>query len=299
MVEKDEVSEAAMLIMDNKLEKGEELLKNVIKSMPAKWQAMKETGGQIAYAFWDMQDFQSFVQFQSTAKNKKDVVWVHPSYSRAYYYLAYIRIERGETDAALAMLDKSLSLEPDNPHAMCEKAQVLANIGRIDEAIGLFQKASGCRPWSPPQMKARALRGVGFSYIEKGELDNAEEMFLKSLEFDPGNRHALNELGYIGQLRQRHPKGADPGGMGKTTPDVMILDRICPAEALMDDSVVDEIVVDATGHVANKKISKVFIRFTSDFMDIPKERRAEIAKRIRQAGAEIMIASESSGERRT
>ena len=302
MEEDDIVTGAAKLVMAGELDKGEEMLKGVVKSVPRGWRPMKETAGQIAYAFWDMPDFQAFVQYQSAAGNRKSIAWVHPSYSRAYYYLGYINVERKENEAALTMLDKSLELEPDSPRAMSEKAQVLVNIGRKDEALELFSKAFECRPWAPAPLRARALRGVGFCCIEKGELDRAEELFLRSLEFEPGSRSALNELGYIGQLRQSRDReakrvfGGDVRSVDKQdaeAPDIMILERICPVEALMDDNVIDEIVKDAEARTANKKTRKVFVRFTSDFMKITKERRATIAKRIRATGADIMIAEES------
>jgi len=47
-----------------------------------------------------------------------------------------------------------------------------------------------------------ALRGIGFSLIEIGDLAQAESVFRESLKIDPGNEVAVSELGYIEHLRR-------------------------------------------------------------------------------------------------
>jgi Flp pilus assembly protein TadD len=49
--------------------------------------------------------------------------------------------------------------------------------------------------------QAIALRGMGFSLIELNRLDEAERAFKQSLDIDPTNAVALNELAYIKDLR--------------------------------------------------------------------------------------------------
>lgn len=50
-----------------------------------------------------------------------------------------------------------------------------------------------------------ALRGIGFSLIEIGRLDEAEGALRESLDLDPGNPMALSELEYIDHLRSQGP----------------------------------------------------------------------------------------------
>jgi Flp pilus assembly protein TadD len=52
-------------------------------------------------------------------------------------------------------------------------------------------------------LQATALRGIGVSLIELGELDRAETALRESLEVEPGNALAQNELLYISNLRSR------------------------------------------------------------------------------------------------
>ena len=46
-----------------------------------------------------------------------------------------------------------------------------------------------------------SLRGLGFSLIELKQLDEAEKAFQESLQIEPENKLAQNELAYIQQLR--------------------------------------------------------------------------------------------------
>lgn len=51
--------------------------------------------------------------------------------------------------------------------------------------------------------QARALRGMGFTEIEMGDLEKAEESFKKSLKLIPDNQGAKSELQYIADLRKK------------------------------------------------------------------------------------------------
>jgi Flp pilus assembly protein TadD len=53
--------------------------------------------------------------------------------------------------------------------------------------------------------RAVMLRGRGFALIELGRLDEAEKAYRDSLNSEPNNARALNELTYIGRLRAGGP----------------------------------------------------------------------------------------------
>ena len=69
------------------------------------------------------------------------------------------------------------------------------------EAYGLgeFESDEGAKKFN----QARALRGMGFTEIEMGDLDKAEESFKKSLKLLPDHEGAKSELQYIADLRKR------------------------------------------------------------------------------------------------
>ena len=52
---------------------------------------------------------------------------------------------------------------------------------------------------------ALALRGIGYSQVELGDLDGAEQSYKESLEVEPGNTLAQRELDYIRQQREKTP----------------------------------------------------------------------------------------------
>jgi tetratricopeptide (TPR) repeat protein len=80
---------------------------------------------------------------------------------------------------------------------------VFNGLGKFEEALVVYQSAEAFSVKKPSQRpyRAIALRGMGFSLIELNRLDEAEQAFKQSLEIDPMNALALNELAYIKNLR--------------------------------------------------------------------------------------------------
>ena len=105
---------------------------------------------------------------------------------------------------AMSFIDRAISLEPDHPLLLCEKAMILSRLGRHQEAHDLFRSAAEIRPWAPLNQIARALRGTAIALIDLKRTDEAEELLKKSLEIEPDNTVALNELDYIQRLRKGH-----------------------------------------------------------------------------------------------
>ena len=50
------------------------------------------------------------------------------------------------------------------------------------------------------------MRGVGYSLIELGRLDEAEEVFNQCLDIDKDDQGAKRELKYIQQMREQTPE---------------------------------------------------------------------------------------------
>ena len=68
-------------------------------------------------------------------------------------------------------------------------------------------------------VKATALRGKGMALIELGDLDLAETTLKESLYYDPDNKLARNELGYIQHLRAGNvPSPVEPVSYKPTKP---------------------------------------------------------------------------------
>jgi tetratricopeptide (TPR) repeat protein len=177
--------------------KAESLLGQLVSGMPANWQAFSEIGDSIFYAFWDTAE-----QNQCARENpQRTVVPIFPSYSRAFYLLGFIAMEAGNAEKALSQLDKALSLQPNHPVILLEKAGVLLKLKRPKEAYECFVLAEKPHYGSSSFILARASRGQGVALIDLGRLDEAEVCLDKSLKYEPDSKSTLNEIEYIRQLR--------------------------------------------------------------------------------------------------
>ena len=196
----DPVNTATSLIMDKNDEKTAELiLKKVVANIPDNWKPINELTNEIRIAFWHKQEFLAYIEYYKKTRKAKNLIWVVPSYSRAFYYLSFIAVRRKEWNRALVYINKALELEEDHPVLLCEKAQIM-NVGmnEKEEAYKIFMKAIAVRPW---WISAQAMRGAAVVLIDLKKLKEAEMWLQESLKIEPENKVAINEMKYIKQLR--------------------------------------------------------------------------------------------------
>ena len=199
---KDIPSIAESMIKEGKRSDPENLLKDFISEIPPDWKPIKVSDATINIAYWSTEEFIRHAPDFDPDGSKKIVLWVTPSYTKALYLLAFINVERKDWFSAMAFIDQALSLEPDHPLLICEKALILLHLGRHQESYDLFTIAAEIRPWAPLNQRARALRGAAVSLIDLNRLDEAETLLKKSLEIEPKSNVAMNELNYIQELRK-------------------------------------------------------------------------------------------------
>jgi tetratricopeptide (TPR) repeat protein len=198
----DAVQEARRLIAARERPRAVRALEEYLARMPPGWRPRAETKDELRIAFWSMEEFLQFVTHHQAAGDRRKVTWVRPSYSEACYLLGYLAVEEGDYAAARRHVERGLALEPDHPLLLCELGMIEGGCRRHGEALDCYRQAAERRPWTPPGVVARALRGVGFSLIELGELDEAEEAFRQSLEWEPDNATARQELQIIELMRK-------------------------------------------------------------------------------------------------
>ena len=200
--QKDIPSIAESMIQEGKRTDPENLLKDFVSELPPDWKPIEVYDTTINIAYWSTEEFIIHAPHYDPDGSQKMVVWVTPSYSKAFYLLAFIYVERKDWFKAMAFIDQAISLEPDHPLLLCEKALILLHLGRHQEAHDLFVIAGEVRPWAPLNQRARALRGAAVALIDLKRFDEAEAFLKKSLEIEPENRVALHELDYIQKLRK-------------------------------------------------------------------------------------------------
>ena len=144
-------------------------------------------------------------RYRSDHRGDREVVWIDWGYREALQLKAFMLSAQREFDKALDLLRFQAKIAPYSAAPYTERGYIL-NVGlrKPQEALEAYRHALAlAREFeSSSAEEPVALRGIGFALIELGDLDPAESMFQASLESDPGNELALNELSYIEQLRR-------------------------------------------------------------------------------------------------
>ena len=141
-----------------------------------------------------------------------DILWVDMACATSHQQIAFLFADRGDGQTALAELTLATAYAPLWAEAYTERGYVLNQLGRSNDALGSYLTAVELARTYPSSryVLPLALRGLGFTQIELGELDEAEKLFKESLELDPGNKVAENELLYIEQVRAERSSAGAP-----------------------------------------------------------------------------------------
>lgn len=152
-------------------------------------------------AFANQAEYEHYSATSGRGRSFAPVDWC---YRELHQLRAFIHASREHYAEALRSLDRAAEVGPTAAASHVERGYVLNRLGRYEQARDSYRRAlelASEYPASQPQ-RPMALRGLGFALIELGELDAAERAFVESLEYEPDNALARNELGYIERLRQ-------------------------------------------------------------------------------------------------
>lgn len=146
-----------------------------------------------------------YEQYLRERPGDNPVEWVDHACPAAYKAAAFLAIEeKAPPDVALGFLDQAIAIAPYWSDPLSEKGFLLNQIGRSSEALDAYQRAIELQTTfdnSANQNKAIAWRGLGYTYVELGDLDKAQQAYEESLKLDPGNAIATDELEYIRKHR--------------------------------------------------------------------------------------------------
>ena len=144
----------------------------------------------------------------------------------------------GQTDKAIASLNKLLELVPSSENGLSSLAQIYSDQGNLKEAINVFKKALEANPASPKILAELALtyeqnkdyknaietykkamevdedsldlrKGLAQALLEDGQDAQAEKEYLKILEADPDEGSAYLRLGQIYRKRRDYEKALE------------------------------------------------------------------------------------------
>jgi tetratricopeptide (TPR) repeat protein len=195
---------ANLLISQGKLDEAKTILDEFIKTAPADWQYIKDNGEIKSIFFWNQEEFLRYVDYiKSKGDNHQKIVWVGPSLSQAYYFLAYIETEKKHPSESLEYLQKAVNLEPDSPKILCELGLTYRSLGDLNKSIEYYLKvidSPDSRKWSTQKEKSMAFRGAAITLIDQKKYELARKFLNYSLQLEPENQGTLNELKYLDQI---------------------------------------------------------------------------------------------------
>ncbi|XP_018021301.1 uncharacterized protein LOC108677575 [Hyalella azteca] len=107
--------------------------------------------------------------------------------------------KRGEHNEAFQLLNKALSIDPENVEAFVAKGALLGNMGNFEKAVEDFEKALKYNPEHGNARKyiCETLLELGRRHEQEGKLGAAEKCFHRSLQVNAshqGSREAIEKL---------------------------------------------------------------------------------------------------------
>lgn len=154
---------------------------------------------------------EQLTQFEKLQQDGRTVVWIDWAFGDALKIKAHIAVERKQPQAAVAALDLLIRQAPFRADAWAEKGLVLASLKRPAEALKAYEQALDLAHAHVSENAALgvALRGIGYSAIELGRLQQAREALELSLEIEPGNSTGQSELNYLATAFAKNGQWSD------------------------------------------------------------------------------------------
>ena len=148
---------------------------------------------------------ENFYYLVLAAAEEEESIVVDTACGEVFFLQAYSNVDLGRIDAAQNALENALALSPVNAHFLSEQGHIYHIRRDWEQALATFEKAEEyAAVYSPEEIRdaelARAKRGVGYSLIELGRLEEARTKFNECLAMNPEDQSALHELRYIEQL---------------------------------------------------------------------------------------------------
>jgi TolB-like protein/Flp pilus assembly protein TadD len=130
-------------------------------------------------------------QFEAAEMELKQATDLSPNLAAAHAYRAQGLATLGRIDEALAEATRALELDPFSAMTCQITGTVYLYNEHYDEAIEVYKRALELDP-----SLAFALDNLGLSYVQKGLFETGISLILKSLEIEGSNPLVLNDLAY-------------------------------------------------------------------------------------------------------
>ena len=123
----------------------------------------------------------------------KRAIELNPRSAKGHSRLAWIARWRDSDPASAAShYETALTLNPEDVHILAEAAQLLGDLGRIDELVSAYEYVTSRDPLNP-----RAHYNLGVFYYLANRLPEAQASFSKALTLSPNFIGAHHHLGLV------------------------------------------------------------------------------------------------------
>lgn len=148
---------AEQLIAEGRVDEARVLLDENLREIPPTWSWLVDRGSEREVAFWSESEFDAYRDFFGPRLSQGvAVTWVGPSYPKALFLAGGIAAQTGNTELAIGLVERALSLEPDQPKLLLRLASLRSAEGRLAEALALAESAAHARSWTPREDAAAA-----------------------------------------------------------------------------------------------------------------------------------------------
>jgi len=176
----------------------------------SRWEAERTAlGGVVPIAAADRASFVDEVRAMSSSPRAREhgILWVSPTIGLAHFQAGFCANARNDSARAVDLVGRALELEPRRAHYLGELVHSLMVARRFPDALLAIEE--GLSWIRSPCEVAGLLRRRGYVYVELKEHTLARVAYIQSLEFEPGNEHAKNELRLIESILRA--SGDTPG----------------------------------------------------------------------------------------
>ncbi len=111
------------------------------------------------------------------------------------YHKGAEALAKGDTDAAIALLNRAIQLDPKYAPAYCDRGLALVFKGELDKAIADLDAAIRLAPGG-----GRSYFNRGFAYFQKGDYDKAIADYTEAIRLHPDYAEAYRDRGYVRTL---------------------------------------------------------------------------------------------------
>ena len=115
-----------------------------------------------------------------------------PTHAEAMHYAGVLAHQRGRSDEAIALMERSLSLSPKRADWHSNLGIVFRDRLRLEDAIAQFRRAVALDP-----EQANALSNLGVVLRAQGHLDEAEASYRAAIRVAPNHVDAYTNLGLL------------------------------------------------------------------------------------------------------